>query len=64
LADENREKTLRALIDIAVADDPVSCYDGSRAMRLLRSQSSPEELERMGVDQEVIKQIWVDDRGE
>jgi len=56
--EENREQTLRLLVDLAIADDPSSCFDGRRALRLLRSQSSREELEKMGIDSESIRQIW------
>lgn len=60
--EENREATLKLLVELAVADDPVSCFDGSRAMRLLRSQSSPEELERIGIDADTIELIWPEGR--
>ena len=58
--DENREETLRILVDLAMGDDPVLCFEGSRALRLLRSQSSPEELARIGIDPETVKQVWPD----
>jgi hypothetical protein len=56
--ESDREATLRVLIDLAMADDPASCYEGGRAMRLLRSQSSPEELEGLGIDRDTIRLIW------
>lgn len=58
MEDESREKTLRVLVDLAMADDPVSCFSGSSAARLLRSQSSPEELRAIGIDPEAIRLIW------
>ena len=59
MSDErDREETLKVLVELVVADDAASCYDGGRALRLLRSQSSPEELERLGVDAETIKLVW------
>ena len=58
VAEENREETLKILVELAIGDDPVSCYEGSRAMRLLRSQSTADELLEIGVDPEVVKQIW------
>jgi hypothetical protein len=61
---EDREKTLRVLVDLAVADDLVSCFSGSNAMRLLRSQSSPEELRRIGIDPETIRQVWPEESDE
>lgn len=56
--DDDRRKTLEALVDIAMADDPVPCYDGSMAERLLRSQSSREELAAIGVDPAVLERLW------
>ena len=59
--ERDRQETLRVLVDLAMADDPASCFDGGRALRLLRSQSSPAELESIGVKQETIKLIWPDE---
>lgn len=56
--DENRRSTLQALVDLAMADDPVPCYDGAMAERLLRSQSSREELAAMGVDPVILERLW------
>ncbi|MBI2215562.1 MAG: hypothetical protein HYU52_18095 [Acidobacteria bacterium] len=56
--DDDRRRTLEALIDIANADDPVPCYDGSMAERLLRSQSSREELAEIGVDLAILERLW------
>jgi len=56
--ERNREETLRLLVNLAVEDDPASCYEGGRALRLLRSQSTPDELRRIGVGEETIKMIW------
>lgn len=62
--EENREETLKVLVELAMADDAVSCFDGSRAMRLLRSQSSPDELEKLGIDADTIKLIWPEGRND
>ena len=56
--DDNRRSTLQALVDLAMADDPVPCYDGAMAERLLRSQSSREELETIGVDPAILERLW------
>jgi len=56
--DEDRRSTLRALVDLAMADDPVPCYDGAMAERLLRSQSSREELTEIGVDPVIVERLW------
>ena len=59
--DENRAETLRILIDLASGDDAVSCFDGARAARLLKSQSTRKELEELGFDPVILDQIWDDD---
>ncbi len=59
--DESRAETLRILVDLASGDDVVSCFDGARAARLLRSQATREELEELGFDPEILAQIWDDD---
>lgn len=56
--DDDRRKTLEALVEIAIADDPVPCYDGSMAERLLRSQSSRAELEEIGVDRAILERLF------
>ena len=56
--DDDRRKTLEALVDIATADDPVPCYDGTMAERLLRSQSSRQELAELGVDPSMLERLW------
>ncbi len=56
--DDDRRKTLQALIDIAMADDPVPCYYGSMAERLLKSQSTREELSEIGVDPTILERLW------
>lgn len=56
--DDDRRSTLQALVDLAMADDPVPCYDGAMAERLLRSQSSREELTEIGVDPAVLERLW------
>lgn len=56
--DDDRSKTLQALVDLAMADDPVPCYDGAMAERLLRSQSTREELAAIGVDPVILERLW------
>jgi len=56
--DDDRRKTLQALVDIAMADDPVPCYDGTMAERLLRSQSSRAELAEIGVAPAILERLW------
>jgi hypothetical protein len=61
---ENRVETLRVLVDLALADDPVSCFSGSNAVRLLRSQTSPEELQEIGIDPDAIRLIWPEEEND
>ena len=56
--DEKRRKTLEALLEIATGDDPHSCWDPSRAVELLRNQSSPDELREAGAGEEVLAELW------
>lgn len=57
-ADEERRKTLRALIDLAEGSNPAGCWDDQRAEGLLRSQSTPEELRELGASDEVIEHLF------
>lgn len=56
--DEKRRKTLEALLEIAAEDDPRTCWDPSRAMELLRNQSSLEELREAGAGEEILAALW------
>ncbi len=56
--DDDKRKTLEILVQLAVVADPVGCYDGARAERLLRSQSSREELSSIGVSAEILDHLF------
>jgi hypothetical protein len=56
--DEERQKTLELLVDLARTNDPASCWDQDRARTLLRNQSTPEELRQIGVDPVLIDHIF------
>jgi len=56
--DDDRRKTLQVLVDLAMADDPAPCFDGAMAERLLRSQSSKEELASIGIDPMMLERLW------
>ena len=58
-ADERR-KTLLALIDLAGGFSPSDCWDDQRAMDLLRSQSTAEELRELGASDSIIEHIFGD----
>ena len=56
--DENRRKTLEALIGIAGDSTPWACWGDERAMALLRSQATAEELRELGADEALIAHIY------
>lgn len=60
--DENRRKTLELLVELARTSDPASCWDQDRAARLLRHQSSAEELREIGADPVVIDYLFPEKR--
>jgi 6-pyruvoyltetrahydropterin/6-carboxytetrahydropterin synthase len=55
---EKRWKTLATLVELYEGGGESSCWGPDRAERLLREQSDPDELRRMGVAQAVIAQIF------
>lgn len=59
--DEDRRKTLRALIDLAGESSPSACWDDARAISLLRSQASAEELRELGADETLIAHIFAEE---
>ena len=56
--DEDRRETLATLVELAEANDAISCFDSQRAESLLLSQSSREELEMLGIDSPVLDRLW------
>ena len=56
--EQERQKTLRTLIDLAGSPSSTDCWDESRAEDLLRSQSNPEELRELGVDEKTIEHLF------
>ena len=59
--DENRRRTLRALLDLADESSPNVCWDDSRAIALLRSQATAEELRELGASEGLIEHIYAED---
>jgi 6-pyruvoyltetrahydropterin/6-carboxytetrahydropterin synthase len=55
---EKRWKTLATLVELYEEGSESSCWGPDRAERLLREQSDPDELRRMGVGPAVIAQIF------
>ncbi|HUO85216.1 MAG TPA: hypothetical protein VM534_08895 [Thermoanaerobaculia bacterium] len=55
---KDRKKTLETLVELAGASDATGCWNPSRAIELLRTQSTPGELRELGVAEAVIGRIW------
>jgi protein involved in polysaccharide export with SLBB domain len=55
---EERQKTLRTLLELAGGFSPSDCWDDQRAMDLLRSQSTVEELRALGASDGIIAHIF------
>jgi hypothetical protein len=56
--DDERRRTLLLLVELSRTSDPVSCWDQERAERLLRNQSSRDELRDAGVDEQTIERLF------
>jgi 6-pyruvoyltetrahydropterin/6-carboxytetrahydropterin synthase len=56
--DENRRKTLEALIALAETSNPTDCWDDARAESLLRSQSNAVELRQLGMSEQMIERVF------
>ena len=57
--DEARRKTLQTLIALWREPEGAACWGSDDAAHLLRTQSSAEELREIGVDEETIERIWL-----
>jgi hypothetical protein len=58
--DEDRRRTLRALIDLAEENAPSACWDDQRAVELLRAQSTPDELRELGMTERMIEYVFAE----
>ncbi|HUP44409.1 MAG TPA: 6-carboxytetrahydropterin synthase [Thermoanaerobaculia bacterium] len=58
IADDERRKTLRTLLDLAAGSSAADCWDDRRAENLLRSQSTPEELRTLGASEDTIEHVF------
>lgn len=59
--DENRRRTLLALIDLASDSNPNACWDDQRAIELLRRESTIEELRELGATEGIIEHVFPED---
>ena len=61
--DDDRRRTLQALVELAEGSSPADCWDDQRAENLLRTQSSPAELREIGAKELTIQHIFKDVTG-
>jgi len=61
--EEGRRKTLLELIELADESSPNACWDDARAMQLLRSQSTAEELRELGASEGLIEHVFAENHG-
>lgn len=61
--DENRRRTLLALIELASDSTPNACWDDQRAVELLRRQTNVEELRELGATQGIIEHVFPESHG-
>ena len=57
---DDRRKTLRALIELAEESSPTACWDDARAVELLRSQATPDELRELGASEGLIELVFAE----
>lgn len=59
--DDNRRRTLLALMHLAEGDSPSACWDDRRAIELLRKQATPDELRELGMEERLIEHIFAEE---
>jgi hypothetical protein len=57
---DERRRTLLTLIHLAEESSPTACWDDQRAVQLLRSESTPEELRELGADERIIEWVFAE----
>ena len=58
--EDGRRKTLLELIALADESTAGACWDDARAMQLLRSQSTAEELRELGASEGLIEHVFAE----
>jgi hypothetical protein len=56
--DEERRRTLMALVALAEENSPNACWDDARAVELLRTKASADELRELGVSEQMIEFVY------
>ncbi len=59
--DESRRRTLLTLIELAEENSPSACWDDRRAMDLLRREATAQELRELGMDEQLIAQVFAEE---
>lgn len=49
------------MIELADGNSPNACWDDRRAMELLRSRSTPEELRELGASDQLIEHVFAEE---
>ncbi|HUP60855.1 MAG TPA: hypothetical protein VNA69_10595 [Thermoanaerobaculia bacterium] len=60
IVDKDRRHTLQTLLDLAGESSPNACWDDSRAIALLRSQATEDELRELGASESLIAHIFAE----
>ena len=55
---DQRQRTLLALLSLAEGSNPGDCWDDARAIELLRSQSTRDELGALGASVRLLDHIF------
>ncbi|MDQ3280110.1 MAG: hypothetical protein M3Q69_01710 [Acidobacteriota bacterium] len=61
--DENRRRTLLALLDLASDSNPTACWDDQRAIELLRSAATIDELRELGAEEGLLEFVFPEQHG-
>lgn len=61
--DEGRRRTLLELIELADESSPGACFDDARAIQLLRSQTTADELRELGASEGLIEHVFAESHG-
>jgi hypothetical protein len=56
--DENRRRTLLALLDLASDSTPTACWDDQRAIELLRREATIDELRALGAEEGLLAFVF------
>ena len=59
--DDDRRRTLLALLHLAEGDSPSACWDDRRAIELLRREATREDLRELGVGEGMIEHIFAEE---